>query len=389
MYCTSILMRTFLIFIIAQLYATFINAQWQSKNLDSIPITSLNATDSRIFAGTQGGVYISGDFGNTWIYRPVSHTYSLYAMAANGNTLFAGISNGLRISTDNGSTWSAVNALINFPVHDVMVHGGNIFTASQLGVHISANNGAQWTLVNNGLPQLSDTKKLAGSGGDIFAVADSTIYISGNNGAQWSLADSGLNSNKVYALTINGSYMFAGTNHGVYVSTNHGGIWSAANNGLPDTAVRAIAASGTSIYAATDNGIYYSGDNGGTWTSIHANLPAGKVSGVAVSGTNLFVSLADMVPSGELWSRSLLQTGQNENIYSSNLLLYPNPASGKLYMAGDASKIRQAVFYNGAGTAVVVPIQNGVFDLSGFAKGVYIIRLYDGEKSYSEKIMIQ
>lgn len=383
-------MKILLIFAAALFYTTFVSAQWQSKNLDSVVITCLNTTDSRIFAGTYGGVYISGDFGSTWTYYNISHTYPLYAMATNGNTLFAGISNGLRISTDNGNTWSAVNALINFPVHDVMVHGGNIFTASQLGVHISTNNGAQWTLINNGLPQLSHTRKLAGSGGDIFAVADSTVYISGNNGATWSLADSGLNNHKVYTLTINGSYMFAGTNHGIFVSTNHGAIWSATNNGLPDTIVRAIASSGTNLFAATDNGIYYSGDNGGMWVSAHANLPASKVSGVAVSGTNLFVSLADMVPTGELWNRSLVQiTGLNEDMPYSSFSFYPNPASDKLYIAGDASNIQHAAFYNVAGIKTMATLQNGVFDLSGFAKGVYIMTFDIGKKSYAEKIIIE
>ena len=85
----------------------------------------------------------------------------------------------------------------------------------------------------------------------------------------------------------------------------------------------------------------------------------------------------------------------NENIANKFIAVYPNPNSGTFYFSlKDANSKVKAEIYNLSGQKV--------YEASNFemqpqtevnfvpqSKGIYLIKINDGENSYTEKIMVQ
>ena len=89
--------------------------------------------------------------------------------AVSGTNLFAGTEGGVFLSTNNGASWAAVNTgLANTPVTSLAVSGTNLFAGTYGGVFLSTNNGASWTAVNTGLVN-TNIQALAVSGANLFA----------------------------------------------------------------------------------------------------------------------------------------------------------------------------------------------------------------------------
>jgi ligand-binding sensor domain-containing protein len=87
----------------------------------------------------------------------------------NGSNLFAGTDGGVFLSTTNGASWTAVNTgLTNTSVRSLAVSGSNLFAGTGGGVFLSPNNGISWTAVNTGLTN-PVVRSLAVNGADLFA----------------------------------------------------------------------------------------------------------------------------------------------------------------------------------------------------------------------------
>ena len=76
------------------------------------------------------------------------------ALAVSGTNLFAGTDGGVFLSTNNGTSWTAVNTGLTNTVCLVLLpsRGTNLFAGTDGGgVFLSTNNGTSWTAVNTGL----------------------------------------------------------------------------------------------------------------------------------------------------------------------------------------------------------------------------------------------
>ena len=91
-------------------------------------------------------------------------------LSVSGGNLFAGTNGGVFLTTNNGQSWTAVNnGLTNQHVDALAVSGSNLFAGTYGGgVFLSTNNGQSWTAVNNGLTNQL-VPALAVSGGNLFA----------------------------------------------------------------------------------------------------------------------------------------------------------------------------------------------------------------------------
>jgi hypothetical protein len=261
-------------------------------------IFSLAVSGNNVFAGTNGGIYLSTDNGLNWTKEnnglPTT-VGNVNALAINGNNIYAGIGgSGIYLSTDNGSSWSDINNGLPQTVKTIATEGNNIFASIYGGgIYLSTDNGSSWSEVNNGLTN-SYINSIATKDNYIYATANlgngpSGVFLSTNNGSNWSQVNNGLTDTLVSAITISGSNVFAGTASGTYRSTNKGGNWIKLNNGLPpNTYVRTINADDNKIFAGTDlNGIYISTDGGLSWEPISSGLPNTNILTIAVSGNNI------------------------------------------------------------------------------------------------------
>jgi C1A family cysteine protease len=172
-------------------------------------------------------------------------------LAVGGTNIFAGTENGVYLSTNNGNTWTAVNGnLKNLKVSTLAINGNTVFVGTQTdGIYLSTDNGTSWIKANSGLTNLG-INAFAQSGSNIYVGTNGGVFISSNNGISWKALNFGLTSLIVRSLAIGGGYLFAGTYDGVWkvqltedpkfqVSgkvTNQAGkaIIGAVINGLPD-----------------------------------------------------------------------------------------------------------------------------------------------------------
>jgi len=111
-----------------------------------------------------------------------------------------------------------------------------------------------------------------------------------------------------------------------------------------------------------------------------------------VNGTLFFVALNG---SGrELWALSIpTSIGQN---YSddSDIFIYPNPTNGKSKINVNSSSISKIEIYNLQGGKVFTMEKNhqqtlDEIDISDLSKGIYLVKISDGGKYYSKKLIVQ
>src|SRR5271157_4327169 len=265
-----------------------------------------------VCAGMCFGQWLQADSG-----YPFQTTGYVWSLAVSGNKVFAGAQGGLFVSTNNGALWTRVDSGIQSTVHSFAINGIRIFAGTQGGgVFLSTDNGTSWTAVDSGLPRGTTVQSLATNVfGHVFAGTNRGLFISNNNGTSWT---------DLYSLSVPWSFavsgsgdVFAGTGRGVFLSSSTNGdrtTWTAVNSGLTDTTwVLSLAMSGGNLFAGTFSGdVFLSTNNGTSWTAVDSGLPlTGAISCLAVNGSYVFAGSYG----NSLWRRpisEMLPTNSHE-----------------------------------------------------------------------------
>ncbi|MCY1661500.1 PQQ-dependent sugar dehydrogenase [Chryseobacterium sp. SL1] len=140
-------------------------------------------------------------------------------------------------------------------------------------------------------------------------------------------------------------------------------------------------------YCSTQIGSLNS-DDSITWTSAFSG---NNFSTFGVNNQNeLFVAA---VNSGKIFRITTTSLGTNENSISTQIKVYPNPASKKVFIEGvkDKNTTVEIISFEGRKVLELGKIENdNSVNISGIPAGVYFINLNSGnEKSYSKKIIIK
>ncbi|MBK7259387.1 MAG: putative Ig domain-containing protein [Ignavibacteriae bacterium] len=277
-------------------------ATWTSisNGLPSTWVYAFARTNSRVFAATYSGVFVTTDEGTNWSSAGLA-SMDVEALAVSGVYLLAGTyTSGVRYSTNAGSTWFQSD-LASEAVRALMAVGNLVFAGTKNGVYVSTNNGVNWTQKSSGLLN-TDVRAFTVIGGTVFAGTDGGgVYRSTNSGATWTWSyAAGINASAI-ALTAVGDYLFAGSYGvagGVYRSTNGGTSWVATSTSVGNW-IQSLAAYGGRLYAGTDAGVYVSTNFGVTWTK--AGSPVTKILALDVSGGRLdaTISSTDIASPGD------------------------------------------------------------------------------------------
>ncbi len=273
-------------------------------------VKAMTAMGSAIFAAIRSGeVFESTDGGTTWLVRNQGGTsFSSAVLVARSDTLYAGTSGqGVFFSTDSGRTWIAENSgLVNPLVSSIAFLGGEP-VAGTSGSGVFSFNGT-WSPMSYGLSATSINCFTTLAGNLYAATGGSGVFVSTDGGTDWKAVNSGLDNLDVQSIIANGGVLFAGTyGGGVFRSTDGGASWTAVNSGIKDMEIHVLATYGTDILAGTtprdglpafitsqdyymaDSGqVYLSTDNGGNWAVIDTGLFT--VNALASSGNAILVA---------------------------------------------------------------------------------------------------
>lgn len=242
------------------------------------------ADPSAIYAGVDGGVYVSRDSGATWQCSSdgLSADQEVRALAMDPSAphiLYAGTDSGVYRSADGGESWSEASlGLTRDLVISLAVDSANtsvIYAGTDTQVFKSIDGGGQWAASSVGLPeQIVWALQLdRAAPGVVYAGTDSGVFQSVDGGEQWRRTSRGMPEGvRVQALIIardTPRLLYAGTGAGVYRSMDAAVKWQAATEGIGEEVIHSLAADPSDpdvLYAAVGTrGVWRSTDGGDTW----------------------------------------------------------------------------------------------------------------------------
>ena len=385
------------LFLISMLviFGLSVNAQWQQTSPDSISASCFAISGNKIFAGTYDeGVFLSYNNGVNWTPCGVATWKIVYALAISDSNIYAAMDNfyggDIVLTSNNGSSWSEMHGLLpdNF-YYAVTVKDSNIYVAISDEIFLSSNNGGTWTTIDN-YSTGAHIKSLVISDSNIFVLSNGDLYLSSNNGGSWDTINIGLptgNTASVQTIAVSNGNIYAATyGNGVFKSSNNGSSWTAINTGITNDTVLSLAIKGDTIFAGSLDGVYFSSDNGSSWKLLNYGFPVNtQVFALAISDSNVFAGTAN----NGIWKMALSNVGIKEiNNNESNLTVYPNPATDELTIKSLQKSTMVIIDIQGQ-TILQQSLQQGKtdIDISGLAKGVYILRLCSNDKTEVERIV--
>ncbi|MEW6156068.1 MAG: hypothetical protein AB1813_01460 [Verrucomicrobiota bacterium] len=210
-------------------------AEWLARetNVSRTYSAVASSLDGRtvVAAATGGALYVSQDYGTTWVARDSNRNWAELACSADGSVMAATVFNGpIYVSTDYGSSWVATPS-------------GN---QAWVGIACSANGNLLAAVVQNG-----------------------SLYTSSNRGATWvARSSAGVRNWSSITMSADGSRLLAAVNPGqLYTSADGGTTWLANAQSTSWTGVGS-SSDGIKLVAVVDGGeIYTSTDAGTNWTA--------------------------------------------------------------------------------------------------------------------------
>lgn len=385
-------------------------------------IRALLAKGADLFAATYGhGVLHSADSGLSW--NPVNNGLNsvwINCLMVQGTNLLAGTQSGIFISANNGQSWTSANTGFPIPLREVFCLGlinNTLIAGTWGGIYRSVNGGNSWTSSNSGLTNPYINSILV-KGNLVFIGAGPFVFASSNEGQSWYSASSGLNSGtNVVTLNQQGNDLLAGTEgDGVFVSTDDGFSWNDFNftsaggvNCLyADTAVAiagtwgngvfildgtccgwnsvnmnsyvfAFAKKDALMFAGTQvDGVYLSVDSGASWNSMNVGITDKRITSLVYADTAIFAgsyggSVYRSTDNGTSWivTSSGLSTTTLRELYYDGTKILAGTNSG-IYKSTDAGQ----TWTNFSGTGISSPVYKIVTDgikiYAGTDNGVYV-----------------
>jgi hypothetical protein len=394
-------------------YSSDQGESWTLKGLnDIIQIGALEISGKSVLAGTvnpPGRIYKSTDKGNSWtlIFNANSNKY-IWTLASSGKYIYAGSNRGLYRSGDFGVTWNLVPGTEEHYILGLAANGSYVYESSYLspGVFISSDFGKTWTQT------LSDkiVISLAVKGENIFAgTEEDGMYYSSDNGTTWN--QTSLTVPFVLSIAVKGNNILASNfnwntfESSMYRSTNNGAAWTEWNDGFSftDAYIYPILFSGDQVLAVTD---WYS-----VWKRpLHGNSNqfAPVVSNGLIKGSGIIPSITGISKFPQM--QSLIESRKNyelnksiNNVVSnqSSVILnenYPNPfnPSTKIsFVLPQANNVKLTV-YDALGREVAVLVNefrqagqwSAEFNASALSSGIYFYRLEAGSFTETKKMLL-
>lgn len=269
---------------------------------------TFDATGSKLYVGTDGGIFVSADGGTTFSdalnVGIASHlVYDIGSSGANRSAVIAGLQdNGTRVRVSNTAVY---NQEIGGDGFDSEIHRTNgntmLGTLYYTRVYKSTDGGLNFAAANTGITEAGSSSgapfqtRLTAWAGDatgntVFTFSNTKVYKSTNYATSWAALGTGGLPTGIYMRNLgvapsNVNVIGVVASGGRLFLTNNGGAsWTThtpPNNGLSLSDVAFDPTNTSVIYMSsvapdgTKNHLWKSTDFGASWTAIENGLPAG------------------------------------------------------------------------------------------------------------------
>jgi photosystem II stability/assembly factor-like uncharacterized protein len=249
------------------------------------------------------GVFRSGDDGATWEQLPGMREHQVWSLAASPadpSLIAAGTEQGLFITHDRGESWQPLSLSEDVRVHPIVsiaFHPSardTIYVGTPHLAWKTVDGGGHWTPLSNGMRDDSDVFSIVVDRRRptrVFAGACSGLYRSLNGGASWLKLDGPDRTYVVAQHPVNPNIFYAGTSSGMFQSRDGGMTWRS----LSAHVVRGIAFDFTHasriVFASDDAGVLRSSDGGGHVLEANQGLCTRHFSPLSESGGAIVASV--------------------------------------------------------------------------------------------------
>jgi hypothetical protein len=185
--------------------------------------------------------------------------------------------------------------------------------------------------------------------------------------------------------------------NGVYYSNDAGLTWTNYSTGLPNYYMNQIVyqnGSNDGLYLASDIGVYYRDASMTSWIPFSNGLPNTQVTDLKID--YLSGKLRASTYGRGIWETNLYTTGINElNKSEESISIYPNPAKDNVTITINNQQSihkNELSIYNVVGEKVFSEtLTSNVekLNVEKFSAGVYFVKVIDGEKTFTQKLIIQ
>jgi hypothetical protein len=396
------------------------SAQWTSpdQTLTGREIQCFTKKDLSILAGTNGGLVISTNNGQSWTNTggglPYTNVKSLLKVESYPFNVLAGMVSGrISMSTNFGDNFTAfpdeseqlpfladINSILE------RSNSSNFLVGTERGVYLLPQYYplSTWIPINTGLPSAeTKVRALVENNGEIFAGTNSGIYQL--SGIDWVEKNTGLTNTNVTALASINGILLVGTSQGsvggVYISTDNGDNWILSLN---DPGVTSIFTIGSNIFVGSfGNGIWRSTNYGSTWAQINDGFGGGAYWVLSIGADDQYLFAGTLASS--IWRRPLSQivtdVSEETILNPTEFKLeqnYPNPfnPSTSIKYAIGRRQFVQIKVYDVLGNEVETlvneekPTGNYEIDFNAlkFSSGVYFYKLQVGSIVESKKMIL-
>lgn len=211
-------------------------------------INALYFHQGKILVGTKNtGLFISSDLGKTWL--PFSRglkNLTIRKLTYLEQKLYAGTNGGLYVLQESTNQWTSEHEETGLQVNGMRALEGDLYAGTNRGIFKKSNGGQDWKQIMPGrsLHNLGVDRK------NIYALTYSELFIFADKGASWKSDQTGMPPKYTFQVIEKDNTLLAGQWDGVYIRGSQG--WALSNQGLPrDLPVLELVISGNTIVAGS------------------------------------------------------------------------------------------------------------------------------------------
>lgn len=333
-------------------------------------------------AASWNGSFVSTDKGQTW----TDLNRFLWCFQKLGNDFFA---------TDGGNLWQSKNGIqwektANAPNLGVLWSAENkLIGFADTKLYTSDAQGANWQLLNDSLPFYPND--LATDGTRWYFAASDGVYLSEDAGQSFTKIR---DLNQPQTLLFNKGRLLAGLFNGGVSYTDDGTTWKLATGSLSvgfEFTVGLSETNGFLLAAGKNSQIRLSANNGSSWTPFNTGLPPNhNCAQVLRLGDKLYAAC-----DRGLYERPLadLPSVPTQELVADLYTFAPNPTQSSIYFeAAPLGKNLNVSIFDAQGRTVheeTLPAGQQALDLSALSPGLYLLKIFDGEKWGMGKLVKQ